>query len=44
MNLYESGLENFFDNLNDSSITTSGSKLPNLSSIELKFRLNLDEI
>ena len=41
MNLYESGLENFFDNLNDSSITTSGSRLPNLSSFIAKYIIDL---
>ena len=41
MNLYESGLENFFDNLNDSSITTSGSILPNLSSFIAKYIIDL---
>ena len=41
INLYDSGLENFFDNLNDSSITTGVSRLPNLISFIAKYIIDL---
>ena len=41
INLYESGLENFFDSLNDSSITTNLSRTPYNISLIAKYKMDL---